>query len=199
MTITYIYGGSLYVNITNRCPNACDFCVRTHNDGFYSEDSLWLDCEPTRQEILDDILRHDLAAFDELVFCGYGEPTCRLDDMLWVCRAVRRVSNIRIRLNTNGQANLICGRDTAPDFEGALDIVSISLNAADAAGYQALCHSEYGEAAYASLLDFAAEVKRYVPEVMLTVVRTTIPDEEIDRCRGIAAGVGVSLRVRELV
>ena len=83
MTITYEVGNGLYVNVTNRCTNACEFCVRQTADGTYGE--LWLEKEPTKQEILDDILARDLSAYNELVFCGYGEPTVRLHDILWVC------------------------------------------------------------------------------------------------------------------
>ena len=85
MTITYILGGKLYVNLTNRCPNACDFCLRTHGDGVGDAASLWLDREPTREEIWDDLKKRDLTQYPELIFCGYGEPTGRLEDMLWVC------------------------------------------------------------------------------------------------------------------
>ncbi len=199
MTITYVYEDKLYLNITNQCTNACDFCVRTTNDGYYSENSLWLEREPTCEEILADIFSHDLSRYTEMVFCGYGEPTCRLDVMLRVCRQVRERSDIRIRVNTNGQSDLIWGRDTAPDFAGLVDILSISLNTADAVSYQKLCHCQYGEAAYDALLRFAAHAKQYVPTVQLSVVRTTISDEDIEKCRTMAHQLGVILRVRELV
>jgi len=199
LTITYEYGSSLYVNITNRCPNNCDFCVRTHADGFYSENSLWLEREPSRYEILNDILSHDLSSYAELVFCGYGEPTERLPDMIWVCRNVKAASSIPIRLNTNGQCNLIWKGDMSPLFEDAFDTVSVSLNAADAKTYDEVCHSVYGEDAYAALIDFASRVKEFVPKTMFSVVRTTIPEDDLQKCREIAEKAGVSLRIRELV
>lgn len=199
MTISYEYDGTLYLNITNRCTNACEFCVRTVSDGFYSDQPLWLEREPTREEIIADILSHDLTAYRELVFCGYGEPTCRLDDMLWVCGEVRRHSSIPIRINTNGQSDLIYSRRTAPDFRGLADVVSVSLNTADAASYQKLCHCEFGEKAYDALIAFAVDVKQFVPHVILSVVHPTIPDEDIEKCRAIAQKAGVDFRVRELV
>lgn len=199
MTITYVFEDKLYLNITNRCTNACDFCVRTHNDGFYSDDPLWLEREPTADEIIADIFSRDLTAYTELVFCGYGEPTCRLDVLCAVCDAVKAKSSIPIRVNTNGQSDLIWGRNTAPDFANRVDILSVSLNTADAASYQQVCHCVYGEAAYDALLTFAANAKRYVPQVILSVVRTTIPDADIERCREMAESIGVRLRVRELV
>ena len=102
MTITYVYHQNLYVNVTNRCPNACEFCLRVSGDRVGDSGSLWLDREPTREEILQDIQARDLSAYGQLVFCGFGEPTCRLEDILWVCDRVKAASPIPIRINTNG-------------------------------------------------------------------------------------------------
>ena len=199
MTITYTYKSSLYVNITNRCSNACTFCVRTQADGFYA-DSLWLEREPTAEEILTDILKKDPSSFDGVVFCGYGEPTERLSDMLTVCRALKdRFPTLPIRLNTNGQADLIAGRDTAPDFAGTFDVISISLNAPTAKSYQAVCRSRYGDEAFEAILSFAEKVKAYVPKVVFSVVRGTIPDEDLDRCQAIADQCGIPLRIRDYI
>ena len=197
MTITYTVGDSLYVNTTNRCSNSCDFCVRSHGEELYGD--LWLDREPTKEEILADIEARDLTAYPELVFCGYGEPTERLDDILWVCRAIKAKHSIKIRVNTNGHSNLINKRDTTPEFAGCFDTVSISLNCANAKSYQEVCHSEFGEASFDALIDFARRVKAYVPTVILSVVRGSIPDSDIDICQQIADGVGVTLRVREML
>ena len=197
MTITYTVGDSLYVNTTNRCSNSCDFCVRSHGEELYGD--LWLDREPTKEEILADIEARDLTAYPELVFCGYGEPTERLDDILWVCRAIKAKHNIKIRVNTNGHSDLINKRDTTPEFAGCFDTVSISLNCANAKSYQEVCHSEFGEASFDALIDFARRVKAYVPTVILSVVRGSIPDSDIHICQQIADGVGVTLRVREML
>ena len=35
MTITYEVGNSLYLIITKRCSNRCDFCIRQNGDGAY--------------------------------------------------------------------------------------------------------------------------------------------------------------------
>jgi TatD family-associated radical SAM protein len=197
MTITYEVGDGLYVNVTNRCTNACEFCVRQTADGTYGE--LWLDREPTANEILSDILSRDLTKYSELVFCGYGEPTLRLDDILFVCESIRGKSGIKIRINTNGHANLIYGCDVTPKLKGLIDCVSVSLNTADAESYVKVCHPDYGEAAYAGLLDFAAKARRYVPSVMLSIVRGSIPDEDIEKCREIADSVGIPLKIREYI
>ena len=120
MTITYELGNSLYVNITNRCSNACEFCVRSKHDNVNGHDNLWLDREPTIEEIKADFEKRDLSKYDAVVFCGYGEPTERFDDMIKIAKYLKAKSGIAIRVNTNGQANLINGRDVTPELEGTL-------------------------------------------------------------------------------
>lgn len=196
MTITYVVKNGLYINMTNRCSNACDFCIRQNGEGVYGSDSLWLDREPTVDEITEAIAKYDLSAFEELVFCGYGEPAERVDDMLKVAAAVKSMHPISIRLNTNGHANLIAGRDVTPEFKGLVDVVSISLNFANSKDYNRVCHPEFGEAAYDGLIEFARLCKPYVKEVILSVVDTTLPDEDVKKCKQIADAIGVTLRIR---
>lgn len=196
MIITYTHGIGLYVNMTNRCSNACDFCVRSHGDTIYG--NLWLEREPTVEEIIESIFSHDLSEFSEIVFCGYGEPTIRLSDMLQVCRAIREKSDIQIRLNTNGHSNLISGRDTSTDFKGLFDVISISLNTSSDEVYEKMCLPKY-KGAHKALINFAANVKKYVPRVIFSVVDTTISDEDIEKCREIAEDIGVEFRLREYI
>ena len=200
MCITYIVEDKLYVNITNKCSNRCEFCIRNNGDGAYGSDSLWLEREPTREEILESVFSYDLNEFPELVFCGYGEPSYRLDDAIYVAREVKsKYPNIKVRINTNGQSDLILGRDTAPEYEGAFDIVSISLNTPTAQKYQDLCHSIYGEKSFDSLLAFAGRVKEFVPVVQLSAVKQTLNFEEIELCKSIANRLGVTLRLRDYI
>lgn len=199
MTITYEVGNSLYLNITNRCSNRCDFCIRQNGDGAYGSNSLWLEREPTEAEILAAVDARDVQKYDEVIFCGYGEPTERLDTLLRVAKALKAKYGCKIRVNTNGQSDLICKRDTAALFAGAVDTLSISLNAPNAAEYQRVCHSVYGEAAYDAILAFASHAKHYVPHVILTVVDVALSEEEIAMCREIAAEAGVTLRVRTYI
>ena len=196
MTITYEVGTGLYVNVTNRCTNSCEFCVRSVADGTYGE--LWLTREPTKDEILEDILKRDLSLYTELVFCGYGEPTIRLYDILEVARAVKEKSSIKIRINTNGHASLIYGKDVSPLFHGAIDSVSVSLNAARAEDYNKICHPDFPDA-FDGLLDFTAKVKAFVPEVMLSIVDGTIPKDDVEKCKEIAKRCGVTLKIREYI
>lgn len=197
MVITYNIKNSLYLNITNHCTNRCDFCIRDHGTGIFA--SLKLEREPTLDEILGDVLSQNLHKYKEIVFCGYGEPTCRLYDLLAVCKKLREVTDTPIRMNTNGHASLISGEDTAPMFKGLVDIVSISMNAADPDTYYQLCHPKFGEDTYVGVLKFAREISKYVPKVVLTAVEGTIQPDDVDRCCRIAADLGADFRLREYI
>ncbi len=199
MTITYICGNSLYINLTNRCSNQCAFCVRDKHDNVNGEDDLWLDREPTVEEIKEDIAKRDLSKFDMIVFCGFGEPFERFDDCRDIAKWIKENYGMKIRVNTNGQGSLIAGRNIAPEMEGLFDIVSISLNTDTAEKYDALCVSRFGLDAFDGLIDFAKEVKKYAKEVIFSVVDKVLSPEEIENCRKIANECGVSYRVREYI
>lgn len=198
MTITYTIGNSLYINITNRCTNNCDFCIRNNEDGVGDANNLWLKREPTKEEIWEDINRRDLSIFKEIVFCGYGEPTLRLFDMLFVCEKIKKAHPINIRINTNGQANLIYKKNITSSFLGLVDSISISLNAKNSEDYINICHPIYGDKTYEAILEFAKECRKYVKEVIFTVV-DTMPKEDIEICKNIANEIGINFRVRELI
>ena len=199
-TISYEYGDALYVNLTNRCDCACIFCLRNngHKGSIYADD-LWLEHEPSREEALKDLLSRDLSRYTELVFCGFGEPTYRFDDICWVIDQMKaKGEQIFTRMDTNGTGSLINGRDIAPEFAGRFDMVSVSLNTDTAEKYNALCHPQQ-ENAYQAMKDFTREVRKYVPTVMMTVV-DTIPAEEIEACRKICEEeIGATYRVREYI
>lgn len=204
MTITYEYEGALYVNLTNKCNCNCEFCLRhgKAEGSIYTEDSLWLKREPTRQEALDSFLGRDVCSYREIVFCGYGEPTYRLDDLLWLVDEMKARFGDKlppVRINTNGHANLINGRNVCPELKGRINVLSISLNATNAADYVALCHPVQGEAAYQAMLDFARDAAPFVDKVVLTIVDKDKTPEEIDLCYQIAAELGVELRVRSFI
>ena len=197
MTVVYRVGNGLYVNLTNRCPCACTFCIRQNGPGVYGSDSLWLEREPTTDEVCEAIEK-GLGDCTELVFCGYGEPTERLDVLLEVAARFRKAHpDIPVRVNTNGLSDLIAGAPTAHSFKGLVDTVSISLNAATAEEYGTLCRPKFGAAAHPALLKFAEEVKAFVGDVVLTVVGTdALTSEKEAACRRLAAEHGIPLRVR---
>ncbi|MEG1073047.1 MAG: TatD family nuclease-associated radical SAM protein [Oscillospiraceae bacterium] len=202
-TITYEYEGSLYVNLTNRCDCNCVFCLRHngHKGSIYADD-LWLEHEPSREEVLADFATRDLTKYSEVVFCGFGEPMFRTDDLLFLAGELKRLypQCPPLRINTNGHANLICGRDVTPELQGKIDVVSVSLNGATAEDYCAVTHPKEGEKAYNAMLDFTAKAAKYVPSVVMTIVdkddKTT---DYVEVCRKIAQSLGATLRVREFI
>ena len=198
MTISYVLGNSLYLNLTNKCPNNCDFCVRNNTDHLGDAESLWLEQEPSHGEIINDLEKRDLDSFDSIVFCGYGEPLERLDEVVEVSKYIRSRTDKPIRINTNGLSDLINGKNSAERLRGLVDIVSISLNASDSEKYDEVCHSVYGRKAFGAMLEFASASKKFIPRVILSVV-DTIGAEEIEKCRAIAREIGVEYRVREYI
>lgn len=194
--VIYDYGGGLYINMTNRCPCRCDFCIRTMTDSLGEADSLWLKREPSADELISMFNDRDLSRYDEVVFCGYGEPTERIDTMFSLCDHIRKTTDLKIRLNTNGLSDLINQRPTAEEIAGKLDAVSVSLNAPTARKYLKLCHPDYGIGAFEAILDFTREIKQYMDDVTMSVVSSSISREDIEECRKIAGGLGVKFRVR---
>ena len=160
---------------------------------------LWLEKEPTKEAVLEEILGRDLTPYAEIVFCGYGEPTCRADDMLWICdqlKASGRADLPPIRLNTNGHGSLINHRNIAPELKGRLDAVSVSLNGSNQEEYVRLTRPGSGEKGWEAMLDFVREAVKYVPKVMVSIVDYDKSDEEIEACRKLAESLGAIFRVR---
>ncbi len=200
MIITYELDDALYVNLTNRCSNDCVFCVRNNHDSINGQDNLWLDREPTVDEIKADFKRRDVAKYSSIVFCGYGEPLMRFDDCMEIAKWLKEnYPEKPVRINTNGQANLIEGYDVTPKLEGIVDSISISLNASNSKRYDEICQSAFGEKAFDAMLEFASLAKEFVPSVTLSIVDHDITKEEIEDCREIAKRCGVNFRVREYI
>lgn len=203
MTITYEYEGALYVNLTNRCNCACVFCLRGNgNAGSIYADDLWLEHEPTREEILADFLsRGDLMKYREIVFCGFGEPTFRWDDDAWIIDELkaRGVQLPPVRINTNGHANRILGRDITPELQGRVDVISVSLNGSNAEEYAAVTCPANGLQGWDDMLDFTKKASQYVPTVKMTIVNKDKTEEDIAHCRTLAESLGAQLRVREYI
>lgn len=187
---------SLYLNITNRCPNACLFCIRNSDDGVGY--NLWLDKEPLAGEVLAAV--GDLKGFREIVFCGYGEPLMRPEVLIEIAAGLKeRIRNeglgIVIRINTNGLSDLFLGYDVLPQLKGLIDAVSISLNAHNSEVYLNITQSLFGAKAYPAVLDFARRSVLYIPKVVLSVVR--YPGVDIEEALKISRDLGAELRVRE--
>jgi TatD family-associated radical SAM protein len=192
-----IAGKNIYVNMTNRCPCSCVFCLR-QTKKMMEGNSLWLkEGEPSVERVMELFAPYDLSVINDLVFCGFGEPLERLHD---VCEVIDRLKakypKLKVRVNTNGLANLIHGKDITPELEGRFDTVSISLNAPDAEEFLALTRSKFGIQSFDAIKEFAVLAKAHVKNVVMTVVEKVMPEEKIEACRKICEELGVTLRVR---
>jgi len=188
--IAYRLRNSLYLNVTNRCTNACDFCIRERAPGVGGHD-LRLHMEPSEAEVLEAV--GDAAIYDEVVFCGYGEPTLRWGVIKEVARGVKARGGA-VRLNTNGSANLTQGRDVTAEMAGLFDKVSVSVNAAAAADYERLCRPTLGRRAWPALEEFVAGAKRGVGTVAVTAVAA--PGVDAEAVKNLARRWGVGFRLR---
>lgn len=191
--LTYRIRDSLYLNVTNRCTNHCEFCMRNFTD-YVKGHNLRLQREPAVEELWQAVQSAG-EGYDEVVFCGYGEPTLRLDVIKELARRLKE-RGVKTRLDTNGHGNLISGRDILPELRGLIDSVVVSLNAQNAFSYQKLCQPSFKEA-YEGVKDFVLKAKEQIPDVSVTVV--SVPDEvDVEECRRIAREeLGVKFRVRE--
>ena len=195
MTILYPIGKSLYVNITNKCPCKCVFCIREETDHVGNSGSLWLDHEPKVQEVKEEFNKFNLDDYDEIVFCGYGEPLVRINEVVEISKYIKSISDIKIRINTNGLADLIHNKNTALLLKDNIDAVSISLNAPNKIKYNEVTRPKFGEKSFDALLTFAKNCKEYIKEVNFSVV-DEINEEEIEQSKKLAEKMNIPLRVR---
>lgn len=196
MTILYKVHNGLYVNMTNKCDCRCVFCLRNEKETVGESDTLWLEREPSVEEVKNEFAKFNLEEYEEVVFCGFGEPTERFEDMLEVAEYVKKTYGKNIRLNTNGHGNLSHEKNIIPKMKGLIDTISISLNTPNEKRYNEIVRSRFGDKAYQATLEFAKEAKNYIPNVILTTVKTTITEEEEEECRRICENMGVTYRIR---
>ncbi|MDA8428462.1 MAG: TatD family nuclease-associated radical SAM protein [Geobacteraceae bacterium] len=189
--IAYKIRNSLYLNITNHCSNRCSFCAKFDNFTVKGH-NLLLDGEPSLEEIMQAVGQPH--GIDEIVFCGYGEPLTRLELVKQVATELKG-RGYRIRINTDGQANLVHGRNILPELAGLVDSISISLNAPDAASYEQICNTPFGAAGFEAVCSFIREAQHHIPQVTASAV--TIPGIDMDACRRVAEELGAEFRVRE--
>ncbi|SDB09747.1 TIGR04100 family radical SAM protein [Eubacterium oxidoreducens] len=194
--ILYKVHNNLYVNLTNKCPCACTFCLRQNMDRIGESNSLWLDHEPSFEEVKAAFEQFNLSAYNEVVFCGFGEPTEALDVLLQTAKFVKNTYKKKIRINTNGLGNLVNNKDITPLFKDLIDTVSISLNTSNADDYHKLVQSKFGDCSFNEMLKFAESCTNYVPNVILTTVETTISKDDEAACQKICDKIGATYRIR---
>ncbi|MCW3974985.1 MAG: TatD family nuclease-associated radical SAM protein [Candidatus Bathyarchaeota archaeon] len=197
-SIVYRYGirpNTIYLNITNRCSNSCIFCIKNYSSGL-SGYKLKLDKEPTIDEIWKDFQDSIKDADKEVVWCGFGEPTIRLDVLLNISRRIRKnYSHLVIRLDTDGLAQLRNkNRKVVKELKDAgINSISISLNAENEMKYYDLCKPSI-EGSYQAVLNFIKECKKIFSDIRLTIV--DVDSIDISECKIIADKLGCTFKVR---
>lgn len=197
---TYVYtlDGNLYINLTNKCSNACDFCVRNERSSYYGN-YLWIrNGDPTVEKVIAAAKGFgDLTRFKEAVFCGFGEPTYKVAEMVALCDYFHE-KGLKTRLNTNGQGNLINKRDIVPELKDKIDFVNVSLNASCVEKYQPICRSQFGESGFSGMIEFAKLCRKNEIACRFSIV-DCIGEEEVEACRRLAESVRIPLYVRKYI
>ena len=190
--IVYEINDSLYINATNRCSNSCEFCVRNNKEFVYGD--LWLDEEPTPKDVINRLKAFDLSKYTEVVFCGYGEPTYRMDVIEEVAKFAHK-NGLNTRINTNGHANRINEKDVTSLIVKSIDTIGISLNDVNHEAYNDICHPIY-EDGFEEMLDFAKKCIKKGGNVVFSVV-DCIGKKKIEEAKKIAKDLGAKIRIRE--
>ncbi len=193
MKVAYELRDNLYLNLTNRCNNNCRFCVRNFKDGV-SNNNLWLEKEPKIERVIKELESYNLDSYQEIIFCGYGEPLIRLKAVIEIAKYIKEVSKTSVRINTNGQANLIHDKNILPFLSEIIDKISISLNASNAQMYKKICQPLSGQKAFQAVVSFIKEAKKYIPEVVASVVN--YPGVNVNECQNLAQRLKVDFKVR---
>jgi len=191
--ITYILHGNCYINLTNRCSLRCGFCPKFNKQWDVKGYALRLKVEPDRQQILSAV--NDPSFYNEIVFCGLGEPTLRLYELLSISIELKQ-QGARIRVNTDGLANVIYAQDITPLFNGCVDALSISLTAHNEQLYIKHCRPPMDNA-YHSMLEFVRAAQEHVPDITLTAIEG-LDEVDMSACADIANKLGVKFRGRVL-
>lgn len=197
--LVYLLGGKIYINLTNKCTNECVFCIRTLKDDVCGA-NLWLKNDSvTAEEVIKQLVALKQNE-NEIVFCGYGEPTLKLDILKEVAKYIKdNYKDVKIRLNTNGHANFIYKRNIIPELVGLIDSISVSLNAPDEELYKELTQPNI---VCDNVLD---EVKDFIKKSVEARIDTTASvvsgykdyDVNLQECEKIATEAGAKFRVRE--
>ena len=194
--ILYVYKDKVYLNITNKCPCACTFCIRSKKDAIGDASNLWLNHNPSFEEVKAAIDAFDFNGYNEIIFCGYGEPTNSFDVLVKTAQYIRSKLGIKIRVNTNGLGSLVNGRDISAELCSNVDSVSISLNCSNKEDYLKTVRPKFGIDSFDEMLDFAKKCRALTENVALSVV-DVIGEEEVKKKKKIAEGLNIPLRVRK--
>jgi len=191
--IAYQIRGNSYINLTNRCTLRCQFCPKFNHQWDVQSYTLRLNHEPTAADVIKAV--GDVSQYDEIVFCGLGEPTLRLDTLLEIASQLKKAQCF-IRLNTDGLGSYIYQRDITKDLAPLIDAVSVSLNAQSDTVYDTQCRPP-DKHLRNEVIDFIRAAKINISDVTLTAIEG-LPGVDIDLCQKQAGELGVKFRKRIL-
>ena len=194
--IIYTLGNGVYLNITNKCPCNCAFCIRSKGDAVGSAKNLWFDEEPDFEQIKEAIDGFGFTEVNSAVFCGYGEPCNAFENLIKTAKYLKEINpDIKLRINTNGLSDLINGRPTAKELCENIDVISVSLNAPDSKQFDKITRNIYPDKAFDAMLKFTRECVACKNEVHMSVV-DVIGDDAVEKCRKICEDIGAKFILR---
>jgi TatD family-associated radical SAM protein len=192
-TLVYDIGDSRYLNLSDRCTLRCQFCPKMHDELEVHEYDLRLTHRPSAEEIIEAL--GDPEQFHEIVFCGFGESTLRLKELIKIAEFVKEHGG-RVRVNTDGLANLVNKRNVLPELAGCVDALCVSMNAQNEAVYNRHCQPSV-EGSYQAMLDFLLLAPDYISDITATAING-LEGVDVDACEQLAKEKGVKFRRREL-
>lgn len=197
--IVYVLYNKPYINLTNQCPCDCTFCIRNNGDSVGTSENMWHEKDPSQEDVFKSLNEFDFSSYNEVVFCGYGEPTMAKDNLIFAAKMLKeQYPNIKIRVDTNGLSKLIWGKSIVKDIAPYIDMVSVSLNAPTAEKYNEVTRPKFGIDSFQCMLEFAKECKEVGLEVRFTLV-DVISKQDIEDCKKIANDLQIPLHIREYV
>ncbi|GHT36215.1 hypothetical protein AGMMS49593_00480 [Endomicrobiia bacterium] len=190
-TVSYVFEGNLYLNITNRCMMACPYCIKHKWANKFNGSNLKLEREPSHQEVIESI--GDPTKYKEVIFCGYGDSLIDVEAVKKIAKWIKEHKGM-VRINTSGLANRYHSKNILPELEGLVDVISISLNGSNPKEYNKLNRPMFKEESFDEVLKFAKEAKNYIPKVVVTVVE--FPGFDVSKVEKLAKEIGVRFRAR---
>ncbi|GHT45296.1 hypothetical protein AGMMS49936_02310 [Endomicrobiia bacterium] len=190
-TVSYVFEGNLYLNITNRCMMACPYCIKHKWANKFNGNNLKLEREPSHQEVIESI--GDPTKYKEVIFCGYGDSLIDVEAVKKIAKWIKEHKGM-VRINTSGLANRYHSKNILPELKGLVDVISISLNGSNPKEYNKLNRPMFKEESFDEVLKFAKEAKNYIPKVVVTVVE--FPGFDVSKVEKLAKEIGVWFRAR---
>lgn len=192
-TLVYTIENNLYINLTDRCTLACEFCPKIQGSMDVHEYNLLLSHRHMVEEYIEKI--GDPTRYEEIVFCGFGEPTLRIKALLEIATHCKNAGT-RVRVNTDGLGNLVNKRNILPEMAQCVDALSVSMNAQNEEVYDQHCVPAL-KGSFDSMLEFLRLAPQYIPDTTATAI-DGLESVDIEACETKAKELGIKFRRRVL-